>query len=208
MSDCFGMTDLARVGLGVAPTDLARTRIGPGWDPSYPLRDALDHLHLEDGTWWTWAPPGSEILAPDLEEGRLPPGVGQHEVQEQALEFVSEYLAEAGRLALLEDWAASPSDPWITKDQPPAERFACGTRLYWYATEPAMVRPMLLWGGRLFCCVVLAPVAFPVTSGAVIDTEQVRALGSTADHFLLDAFDFEGYVVWSRSATSIGLGSA
>jgi hypothetical protein len=194
------MTELAPLELGSVPEAFVRGRIGPGWDATYPLRGALGRLHFEEGSWWTWAPLGAEIHASAFEEG-LPVGMGQDQAQDQAAAFISDYLAQGDRMALLEDFEASPTDTWLSKKQPPDERLACGNRLYWYATAPGMVAPMMQWGRGLFCCVVLAPSGLPVSPGGAISGDQIRTLGAAAQHFLIDAFDFEGYVVWSRSAS-------
>ena len=116
------MTELVRRDLGILPAGLVHDRIGRDWDRTYPLRGALGGLRLEDGVWWTWAPLDAEIRVTALLGGSLPAGMVQSEAQEQAVQFIGGYLAQGGRLALLEDFEASPSDPWLAKDEPPTER--------------------------------------------------------------------------------------
>ena len=190
------MSARERVELGADGARFVRGRIGGWTGEGYALREGFAGRQLASGRFWTWSSTGIEVRMSDLEDG-LWVGISQREMHDQAVQFISEYLALGSRLALLEDYEASPHDSWLAQRQPPVEQLVCQERLYWYATDPSMVRPMLLWGKGLFCCVALAPTTARLRPGSEVPVELIRGLAAMADYFIVDAFDFEGYMVWS-----------
>ena len=82
-----------------------------------PLRRALSSLSLESGRCWTWATPRSSVAERDFVSG-LPPGVTQESQREAITHFVVNYLSHEGRIAIIEDHDAGPSDEWLTTNPP------------------------------------------------------------------------------------------
>lgn len=166
--------------------------------PEYPMRQALAELDLRAGHVWTWAPVGTRLTRQDLTDG-IPEGMDQGTARAEALRFIERYLESGERLVLLEDYEASPSDPWLSKEaEIPRERLSSGKRLYWYATLAGQVEPLLRWGCGLGCCLVLTSSVLGLVARDELSRQEVIGAASRTDHFLIDAFDFEGYVVWSR----------
>jgi hypothetical protein len=125
--------------------------------------------------------------------------VSQESHREAVTELVVSYLRYPGRIAIIEDYTASPSAEWLTRDPPNAPWLAYGDHLYWYATSPQQpaLDDFLGAGVGLHMCIALttAPAGWPPR--ALVERE-VANLGRLADHFIMDAYDFEGWVIWSR----------
>jgi hypothetical protein len=119
--------------LGTVGLEYIKTRL----DRNKPLRQALAERLFEQGEVWTWAPVGTNFDLVDLRDGGLPAGVTQESHWDLMTGFVVEYLAQNGRLAIIEDHDSTPDDPWLTNDPdrpalPPGSAFATtstGTRV-------------------------------------------------------------------------------
>jgi len=197
---------LARVSLGTVGFQHIRDRLQV--DPSRyfgdrPLRQALARLPLDDGVAWTWAPRGSVPTLAELRRGVLPGKTNQTRHRNLLVHFVLKHLTSNGRLALIEDESLKPRDSWLTKEPPLPQWLGFRKHVYWYATEPdiALIRKVLVWGLGFYQCMVLTPSPdeWPPKR---LSSVQIERLAQTAEHVVVDAFDFWGYVVWSRSPTS------
>lgn len=167
--------------------------------PDLPLRNALGGIALEDGSCWTWAIPGSTVTWRDLEAG-LPAGVTQEAHREAVTHFIVQFLSVARHVAVIEDHDASTTDPWLTTNPPKSPWLPFDQHIYWYADSPdrSAVNDFLLAGVGLFTTIALTSLAtWPPTRGlaGTVFTE----LANDARHVLVDAFDFEGWAVWSRT---------
>jgi hypothetical protein len=116
--------------------------------------------------------------------------------------FVVEYLAQNGRLAIIEDHDSTPDDPWLTNDPdrpalPP--RLGFRDHLYWYASEPnpILISDLMRWGSGLFRCMALTRPKGQWPPEEAVAAVDLRDLAAAADHIVVDAFDFEGFAVWS-----------
>jgi hypothetical protein len=117
------------------------------------------------------------------------------------VEFIVEYLRTGGRLALIEDALTSPLDAWLAKEPVLPPHLACGARLYWpveLASESA-VAESVRWGTGPFTCIAMTPqpLSRSVALGQLTVAEIVSSAHSS-QHVVVDAFDFEGFVIWSR----------
>ena len=116
------------------------------------------------------------------------------------MEFIVKYLGPGGRLALIED-AGSPSDAWLTREPDLPPRLACDDRLYWpiELPDPTAVSDSLRWGLGLFSCIVLTPQQLPkLERPGQLTPAQIVSLANLAQHVVVDAFDFEGFIIWDR----------
>ncbi len=189
---------LSRTSLGTAGVEHIKTRLN--WNK--PLRQALKVRLQDHGEAWTWAPPGTNLNLVDLHDSDLPDGVTQQNHWDLMTEFVMEYLLQDGRLALIEDDSSTPGAPWLTKDQllpQSLPRIGVDGNLYWYVTEPdpGAVENLMRWGFGLFKTMALSRHNSqwpPAHAGTAADLER---LANAADHIEVDAFDFDGFVVWS-----------
>lgn len=198
-----GIEGWSRLLLGASALDYLKGRLGNGsvpMRPGLPLRRALlEQLSIENGIVWTWAPHArvNDSIDPD---GRLPTGTSQEgELQMIAL-FLKQYLEVGGRLAIMEDHDASATDPWPENDMSKEFRITNGTFLYWYAADAGIVDPMLESGLGLFTCIALTRPTPNFANGRptqISDSDFVEMARAT-EHLVVDAFDFEGFIIWSR----------
>jgi hypothetical protein len=154
---------------------------------------------LDDGEVWTWASPGTSVTVGDL-EGGLPGGMSQADHRQQLIGFIADYLQASGRLALIEDHDASPSDPWLASEPVLPPRLACGKRVYWYIRIPERlaVDESLRWGLGLFNCIALSSYPLVIQESGQLTVPAIDLIAYATEHVVLDAFDFEGFIIWSR----------
>jgi hypothetical protein len=192
--------DWQRQALGEDARRHLKERVGVAKQtPGLPLSTALRRLPLDEGEVWTWAPPGTSVSGREL-QGGLPKTMSQRGEQARLVEFIVKYLRPGGRLALIED-GSSPSAEWLTREPDLPPRVACEDRLYWpiESPDPAAVAKSLRWGLGLFNCIILTPVPLPrEQQPGHLSLAQVQSLADLARHVIVDAFDFEGFVVWDR----------
>lgn len=192
---------LARVNLGAAGLDHVKDRIAWGM----PLSRVLGDLLLEQGEAWTWAPPSADLHITDLADSDLPDGVTQESQWDLMKDFVVEYLAGRERLAIIEDRESSPNSQWLKTQAelpPNLPRLGFGDHLYWYATEPdrVLVADMMRWGFGLFKCMVLTRPGGEWPHDHAVTAADLEGLAPGVDHLVVDAFDFDGFVIWSRTS--------
>jgi hypothetical protein len=65
-----------------------------------------------------------------------------------------------------------------------------------------VVADLMRWGFGLFKCMVLTRPNGQWPPISVVTEADLEKLGRRADHVVVDAFDFDGFVVWSRAASS------
>ena len=115
-------------------------------------------------------------------------------------QFVKSYLASPGRLMILEDHDASPTAPFLREESVTDSWAACGEFLYWFSTNPQTVESVLHWGIGLFSCMALSRLPShwnPEVQKQVSGTD-LSEIAAVAEHIVVDAFDFEGFIAWSR----------
>lgn len=181
-----------------------RLQLDPSdYTASKPLRRAFAQLPLDSGVAWTWAPRGSAVTLRDLGRGVLPGGTTQTHLRNLLVNFVVTYLTSKGHLALIED-EVKAARSLASKDPPMADWLGFGKHVYWYTTQPdiAVVRRVLANGLGFFQCMALAPSPDEWPPRKRLSTAQIERLAQSTDHVVVDAFDFWGYVIWSRSTTS------
>jgi hypothetical protein len=112
--------------------------------------------------------------------------------------FMMQFLEVGGRLAILEDHDASATDPW--PDGARGNWLSNDKFVYWYATNPNSVDLMLDSGLGLFNCIALTrPVSgFGSHAQQQVSDTELTEMARAADHVVVDAFDFEGFVIWNR----------
>ena len=187
---------LIRVGLGAAGLVHAMNRL----ERDKPLRRALSQLDLDQGDVWTWAASGTTFTLEDLRDGGLPDGITQESHRDAVAGFVAAYLQQPRRLAIVEDHDASPNDPWLADEPVLPPRLGFGNHLYWYAANPdrALIDQVIRWGFGLFKCMALIRLADQWPPAGPVVESDIENLAASTDHFVVDAFDFEGFMVWSR----------
>lgn len=190
---------LSRASLGTVGLEHVKTRLE--WNR--PLRQALRGRLQVPGETWTWALLGSNFTLRDLQDGDPSDGVTEPAHTSLMTDFILEYLVQPGGLAIIEDDASGPNAPWLTNEPllpTTLPRLGVDDNLYWYATEPdrEAVQDLMRWGFSLFKTMVLArPTRRWPPAHAV--AEDIEGLAKTADHIVVDAFDFDGFVVWTAS---------
>jgi hypothetical protein len=194
---------LNRTSLGTAGLDHVKSRL---WS-NLPLGRALGERPLEQGEAWTWAAPGANLTLADLRDGDLTPSERDSH-QSLLMDFVVEYLATNGTVVIIEDHEATPDDPWLATepDLPPSlPRLGFGEHLYWFAVEPKreLVADLMRWGFGLFKCMALAQSTDRWPPATELTATDIAGLGRQADHVVVDAFDFDGFVIWSRGPGSV-----
>ena len=211
---------LSRVNLGaVGLAHIENHLIGYSkYTASKPMRRALARLPLEQGHAWTWAPPGWSPTLEDLHAGSLPGGISQTHHRDLLVDFATKYLTAKERLVLIEDQVATPQDPFLMEHvalEGSAKTFdrltasarplltqwlGCGKHVYWYATEPkgSVVRKVIAQGLGFSQCMVLTKRGGLWPPARKLSSAHIASLARAADHFVVDAFDFWGTVVWSR----------
>ena len=61
------------------------------------------------------------------------------------------------------------------------------------------VAESLRWGLGLFNCIVLTPRPLSRSDqSGQLTVAEITSLAAVAQHVVVDAFDFEGFVVWDR----------
>jgi hypothetical protein len=195
---------LSRTALATAGIEHIKTRL----DWNKPLREALKVRIQDDGEAWTWAPPGANLNLMDLHDSDLPDGVTQQMHWDLMTDFVVEYLSQDGRLAIIEDDSSTPTDPWLTKERLVpinVPKLGVADDLYWYVTQPdrGAVQDLMRWGFSLFKTMALTRPTSQWPPAHAVTLADVQCLANTADHIVVDAFDFDGFVVWSAAAIDI-----
>jgi hypothetical protein len=192
---------LSRISLGANGLAHIKGRLGiDEYTRNKPLRNALAGLRFEDGEAWTWALPGVTFDLDDLRDAGLPEGITQEMHWDAMTEFALAYLANGVRLAIIEDHDSSPTDPWLAKEPVLPPRLGMGNHLYWYSTsaDPTQIAETTTSGFGLFKCMVLTEQKSPWPPVSPLTPVDLKGLANRADHIVVDAFDFEGFVVWSR----------
>ena len=173
-------------------------------DWNKPLRQALKVRLQDQGDAWTWPPRGTNLTLVDLHDSDLPDGATQQIHWDLMMDFVVQYLAQDRRIAIIEDDSSAPGDPWLTK-QPllPSSlpRLGVDHNLYWYVTEPdpGAVENLMRWGFGLFKTMALTRHNSQWPPGHAGTAADLERLANAADHVVVDAFDFDGFVVWTWS---------
>jgi hypothetical protein len=192
---------LSRISLGAVGLEHIKNRLRVNkYAAGKPMRRALAQIPLEQGEAWTWAPRGWAPTLEDLRDESLPFGITQTHHRDLLVHFVLRYLAANGHLAIIEDDVATPNDPFLTEVPILPQCIGFGDHVYWYATEPdiAVVRKVLVWGLGFFQCMALTHRRGDWPPRRIVNSRQIESLSHAADHFVVDAFDFWGTVVWSR----------
>ncbi len=168
--------------------------------PGLPMRRALADLPFDRGTFWTWAPGGTSIATDDFLSG-LPAGITQEGQRALLSRFLREFLAESGRLVIVEDHDASPADPWLKNAGVDRLWTTNGAFVYWCTTSPADVDALLRSGLGLFNCIVATQSTdtFLLRESERVSDADLVEVAHTSQHVVVDAFDFEGFIVWSRA---------
>jgi hypothetical protein len=191
---------LAKVRLDEAySVEFLRGRLGIGVALRHglKLRAALSRLPLDAGEIWTWAFKSTQVKQGDL-EGGLPQGITQEDHRRLLTQFLKGYLAMPGGFAILEDHDMTPSDE-LVGTHPPGSFLVSDELLYWHAANSEAVDSMLQFGLGLFNCIALSKLS-PRWAGPPVGlkAQDFNVIAGLSDHIVVDAFDFEGFVVWSR----------
>jgi hypothetical protein len=116
--------------------------------------------------------------------------------------FVIDHLSRGNRMAIIEDFEASPSDPRLKSHQHLPPKVETREHVYWYATTPDIdhVTEFMTWGFSLFKCLALTTLTIPWPPQAdPVDDQVLMDLAARAEHIVVDAYDFDGFVIWSRA---------
>jgi hypothetical protein len=192
----------SRLRVGSSALEFVKGRLGIGTQlrPGLPLRRALSELLLDQGELWTWGPKEAHIQLGDLESG-LPDGISQKGQRQMLAHFSEQYLENHGRILILEDHDASPADAFLNSKSARCPWIGLAEYLYWYATEPKQVQPVLECGLGLNNCLALSKggSSWSTVKPSLLTRDEINELARRTDHFVVDAFDSEGFLVWSRS---------
>jgi hypothetical protein len=205
------VTRLARIALGPVGLEHVRTRLRPferidleHYPGGYPLRATLSRIVRADGDVWTWAPPGWQPTLQDVRDESLPARISQRHHRDLLFAFILGYLKTPNHVMLIEDHDARSTDRPL-RELP--QWVAYGKHVYWYATDEdrTVLWKVLNWGIGLYTCMVLAGGEGLWTPGRRLTERRIERLAKSADHVVVDAFDFEGSVVWSRRRAGLRL---
>jgi hypothetical protein len=102
---------------------------------------------------------------------------------------------------ILEDHDASATDLSLKGLENRQTWMPRGEFVYWYANEPDNVRPVLLAGMGLFTCMALLPKPSQWKSEMPheITERDISAIAVATEHIVVDAFDFEGFIIWTSA---------
>lgn len=195
-------TPLTKVRLGGDALKFLRGRLGVGvvLRPGLPLRAALSQQPLDGGEVWTWAPNDAHFESSDFERG-LPQDITPRDHLQLLKGFLQEYLDKPGHLVILEHHDAGSSDPFLARE-PPGSTLVYQDFVYWYATNSGAVNSLLQSGLGLFNCIALTRPSRRWAGLPPVDliADDFHYFAEAAEHFAVDAFDFEGFLLWSRAA--------
>jgi hypothetical protein len=170
-----------------------------------PLADSLRALPLPEGRFWTWAPQATEVTLGDVKTG-LPSGVTQESAQDAFLKFAVDYLTPPHRLVVFEDFVSRVGDPALASEAPKSHA-ALGEYIYWYATESdrEQLEALMSWSAPRSCIVLTRPSTdWAARAPSHVTIANLHDVAVNSDHFAVDAFDFDGLVVWSRRSSEMG----
>jgi len=184
--------------------EFVRGRLGIGVDlrPGLPLRRALRQLPLEAGKVWIWAPMSAHLERVDF-DGGLPAGITPNDHRDLLTHFLQDYLSRPGRFAILEDHDAAATDTFLAS-KPPGSFLSYEDYVYWQAARSDSVNSMLQFGLGLFNCIAMTRPSTRWEGLPPVDltAEDIDEIANATEHVALDAFDFEGFLVWSRPGTT------
>src|SRR6266511_798680 len=157
-----------------------------------PLADSLRALPLPEGRFWTWAPQAT--------------GVTLESAQDAFLKFAVDYLTPPNRLVVFEDFVSRVGDPALASEAPKSHA-ALGEYVYWYATESdrEQLEAIMSWSAPSSCIVLTRPSTdWAARAPTHVTIANLHDVAVNSDHFAVDAFDFDGLVVWSRRSSEMG----
>lgn len=197
--------DLTVVELDSTAIDYLRERLYSGQDAAsrrLPLRTALAGLPLNSGTIWTWGPRGVVIHGADL-AGGLPDAITQEGHRQALSRLLTDYLAADGKAVLLEDHDASPTDQFMRRRERQTGWKTYNEFVYWYSTTSDQVADMLQAGLGLYNCLALTRPTETLLDNKRrnIQLADIEDMSRATEQIVVDAFDFEGFIVWSRSTS-------
>jgi hypothetical protein len=201
---------LARVPLGSVGREHVIGHLQPfesSESEGYPLRRALAGLVRNGGVVWTWAPAGWRPTLEQVRDASLPERITQRHHRDLLFAFIRSYLKTTTHLMVIEDHDSSPRDRFLLEEPRLPQWVSHRNHVYWYAT-PNDLRTLwkvLNWGMGLYTSMALADGPALWTPTQRFTQRSIDRIADTAEHVVIDAFDFEGTVVWSRQAAGLRL---
>jgi len=191
-------------------------------DDGFVLAHLLLGLPLDGGTTKICVPDGlSDARVREFKEGWLNVAGYDGDTQEAvrieagfdgarySRDLIANYLmGGADRYAIFEDPIASPRDPWLQEDDGIGQIFTCGQHVYHFLHARDLNESAL----RLFyevgrCHWVSVGILTRFAPNRLrhrmtVDIGVLKQLAAASEHVLVDAYDLESDIVWSRQANS------
>ncbi len=165
------------------------------------LSTLLQALPLESGRAFTFAPSGTD-RAPlaRFREGVL----GSIEAYAGIASFVMAYLERTStRYFVLEDVLVESGDPWL--QSMPGNYVRYGLEVYHFVSggdvsEDAVLQAIDNAKGYVTNAILTGGMSGPVLQrGDDVSEQQLMALCTSTDYIVVEAYDGEGFVIWSRA---------
>lgn len=172
------------------------------------LASRVSALPLESGSVSTLLPervnPSKVSNSRTLREGGIAEPSESREIERAVAEFISGYLSRSERqLAIFEHSLANASDPWVAKCEIPL--FVQGAKIFFYLTQSDAQPDRILLTMRaartaLAMMAVLTNLGTleTITDRQSVPSELIEVLAENTQHVIVDAYDGEGFLVWSR----------
>jgi hypothetical protein len=158
-------------------------------------------LPLDSGRLFTFAPHG---IAPE-QLSRLREGVlGGVDAYARVAAFVVAYLTQpAPRYFVVEDVLVESGDPWL--DAAAARYVRCGQEVYHFvaggrASDEAVLQTIDNAKGYVTNAILTGGRSVPALHArAEVTQDQLRELAAATDAILVEAYDGEGFVLWTNA---------
>jgi len=164
------------------------------------LSSYLQALPLEAGRMFTFVPSDAEHSRLSEFRAGVLHGRGSYE---SLAKLALAYLAKDGRRYLIfEDVFVEVGNAWL--EDPTIQYFTYGAEVYHFlavesATEETVLQTIDNAKGYVTNGILTGGSSLPlVQSGSCLDMLQLQALAEAADYILVEAYDGEGFLVWTR----------
>jgi hypothetical protein len=141
----------------------------------------------------------------------LPGYQGRGNADEMLAHFILSYLQEGhGRYAIFQDWNSMPDSPWLSEGDYPY--FIFGGEVYNFLSSASpnldadrildVMRGGYTANSRLNAGVLTTAPGIPgLTVGQAIRSDVQQALSGGVEHVIVDGFDGDREIVWSKFAS-------
>jgi hypothetical protein len=122
-------------------------------------------------------------------------------IRELMVSFMEDYVKGSSEAVILvEDGVATPDDPFLAKMETPRVWTSADATVYWYADRDTGVEHLLRWAWDFWSLFVFTSLSGPMrlSPRLTLTTVELDVFAGQIQHLAVPAFDFEGFVVWTR----------